>query len=400
MTSEKKNINKKNFDEAEEQEAGNLTEEEDDFEDISQNFIPAPASLLLPLQQSLKKEIKEHQSSRLPSNIANSCFIDSPLVALFATQNRILDFYFLFSLLKPEHIPTKQVVYSSSSQLSLVEEDLQFRRSVRRKLIQVTKRMRGLIVPNSYADRTIPSASKLISDLRQELATKARFHLGGEQQVSHVLSCQQDSLEWLLQLLEILQLHESVNRQVITVYVTNDMLTSQVNSLVLTSHRNEHASCLWMCHQWPANASVSSLLQIQDDSILHSPYRSASGTLYFRKITIMQFVPQMFFIIGLQRVLATSGQLNDIPVNIEETVNLNNHCFFLHAMVLRLGKETLKGHFVSVIQEPLHSSSSLSWKVYDNLRPTQERIFTNFEDILLDSSLQAKSTCVMLIYTT
>jgi hypothetical protein len=210
----------------------------------------------------------------------------------------------------------------------------------------------------------------------------------------HFESSQQESLEFLLQLFDIMQLNQTENTFRISCYGTNDLIhLAKPNECVLLSSREEHTSFVWDVMEWEKDATSASLLKTKDDSgLLKDPVRDKYHHEFFRRIEYKEACPKNILFLAIHRT-TKQNEVNDTAIHISDSIQHLK----IRGILVRHGSNAQNGHYTCFVSSPDSfegGDKKDTWFEYDDAQDPVIKKVNDFESL----KKQVASTCTLLYY--
>ena len=321
----------------------------------------------VPLEKKLPK--KSSHYNVFPTNMNNSCYIDSVLVALLMRPDPFTEYYVLNQKMEGAKTATKYIFGDVRS------KDASMRRIIQKTEKAITCGIRGEVImsPKQITGK--------VNSLRKLLGA-CNFHtdIGSHDQ--------QDASDFLNMLLEVFSMNDHIGAKHIIVRASNDLLSDDVapSDTVVTTSRVEDIGTVIYIDSWTSEDSSATILRTHTDEILDDGY-VFEDEWYIRKITDIVYVPKNFFIIHIDRTL--TGNKNTKPFELTEFVRISEtHVLALTAVVLHNGSSLDSGHYIT-----LFKSAGDVWYLYDDMikhGPTKLRAI-DFDSLASKYNMHSKT---------
>lgn len=316
-----------------------------------------------------------------PVNLSNSCFVDSVLVALFYDADVFVTTYILEATLKKVTKST-QLIFGDDA-----TTDLKQRRQIQKHLQKFCDTMRMSHVRKCRRSVVPTTLTEMVTTLRQLVSS-------GKLSGSNFANGQQhDAAEFLAAIASVFHLQTNVNKRLIQISGTNDLLTAVPTTQVVTSTREEEAGITHHVFDWSPETTTSSCLEnVSDSGILDRAYCGVDGAEYNRYLTVSKFIPSIFFIVHIDRTLRTAPQVDKTSFIVEERLMANGRYYNLMSIVLHNGQSVSHGHYTALI------CLKQKWHHYDDAKgyvvPVEQE---HFHDI--DRRYNVGNHAVLLFYS-
>lgn len=291
-------------------------------------------------------------------NVRNSCYMDSVLVSLFASPNKIMESSIIQKNFK-----------SQSSWITC--SDKNSRKKIQIELVRIINSFRGY---ENVRD---------CKDLRKSLEScngSQQFHKGG----------MQDAGEFLLYLFNIFEVN--VTKKHRATYVTNS-IANPPKDYVKTF--TEVQDCTPLINipslRLEKGLDVTKFLNDTEDAIFSKEdfYRhTETGIRYRRRIENTRVVETSYIVFNVERIIYTTDRFINTKINIPDylVVGKNNVVLNLNAVVVYVSS-----HYTCYFK------NSDVWYYYDDLDNSTVEI-GDYTD-LLESSPSVQRNCTLLFYT-
>jgi hypothetical protein len=327
-------------------------------------------------------------NKNLPTNIDQSCFVTSVLVALMLEEDEYVNSHMLMAILHQEREPSKRLFDPNDAM-----KDRRHRTRMQNVLIKFTNAIRGNGDALPVGDdeqkvgrRTRRSSNRRLSNitikcLRAMMATAFTSDYSDGNQ--------HDAMEFLQSLLSVFSLdHRGGGLTKHRVFCTNDLLSQNPSESVEVSNWSDNDSGI-VCRQDVQNqASLDNPLQFSSDDILHDGfYHAESDQTFFRKNTMAEYLPQTStFIIHIDRSIANLTTPQNAPVA--------RHIgpYDLRSAVIHDARGNNRGHYTSII----FAKNGDTYHFDDNRDNQMHDVSTTLEDVI-DRIMAERAT--ILIYT-
>lgn len=292
-------------------------------------------------------------------NVKNSCYMDSVLVSLFASPNKIME----------DKIIQKNFKLSNSSWITCSEKNS--RQKIQIQLIRIINSFRGY---EFVRDCTRLRESLQLCNGSQE------FHSGQ----------MQDAGEFLLYLFNIFEV-EVVTKHRAT-YVTNS-LANPPKDYVRTFKEIQHCTPLINIPslRLQKGLDITTFLNETDDAIFSKEdfYRhEETGIRYRRRIENIKVIEGHYIVFNVERVLYQTDKFIDTKINVPDHIitGRDRKVLYLNAVVVYLNR-----HYTCYFK------NNDIWYYYDDLDNSTIEIGDYYELLQARPSIQRNGT--LLFYT-
>lgn len=298
------------------------------------------------------------QQIDLPTNAANSCYVNSVLVALLlptSSTNTFVRDHLLFGVLQVQPDPSKRVFDAINARA-----DLRDRRRVQRILVKLSRCFHNgklLLQDNNHEEQESRQAPRY--DLRRHSCNSDVDLLRGllstaRNGTNFADGNQHDAAVFLSALLGVFAPSMPSGVALHTVHGTNDLLSPQyaAQDLIQTSvHQDIQAGLIWRVDVWEAKQETSSLLSTREDDVLEDGFAADNGVHYLRRTSETQFFPHNMCILHIDRAAYALGDdtqpPNRSPIQVNYSINGGKHV--LVAAVLHDGNQINQGHYTTLV---------------------------------------------------
>lgn len=292
-------------------------------------------------------------------NTRNSCYIDSVLVSLFASQNKIMDDNIIFKKFR-DNVPDKSSWITCNS-----------RKKIQIELIRIINSFRGY---ENVRDCT---------SLREAMSGcpgSQEFHRGG----------MQDAGEFLLYLFNIFEVNVAKKHR--ATYVTNSIANPPKDYIKTFSEVQDCTPLLNIPSlRVEKGLDPTKFLNDTEDAIFSKEdfYRhEETGIRYRRRIETTKLLESSYIVFNVERILYRTDSFINTKISVppQVVVNKNNPVLNLNAVVVYVS-----GHYTCYFK------NGEVWYYYDDLDNSTTEI-GDYTD-LIQSSPSVQRNCTLLFYT-
>ena len=297
------------------------------------------------------------QELDLPTNSANSCYVNSVLIALLLPTSSTGTFVrdnLLFGVLQVQPDPSKRVFDATDSRA-----DLRDRRRVQRILVKLARSFhngRLLLQESKHEEQqlSVPRCNLQKRSCNAEVDLLRGLLSTSRNGMNFADGQQHDAAEFLSTLLSVFAPSLPSGVALHTVHGSNDLLAPKyaVQDLIQTSARkDEYAGLVWRVSTWEAMQETASMLYIREDDVLADGFAAKDGVHYLRRISEAQFSPHDMCILHIDRAAHVFGDANQLPNRTPLRVNteINGGKHMLVAAVLHDGIRISSGHYTTLV---------------------------------------------------
>lgn len=291
-------------------------------------------------------------------NVRNSCYMDSVLVSLFASPNKIMESSIIRKNFK-----------SQSSWVTCTEKNS--RQKIQIELIRIINSFRGYEV--------VRDCTALRKSL-QNCNGSQQFHGGG----------MQDAGEFLLYLFNIFEIEVVTKHR--STYVTNS-IANPPKDYVKTFTEVQHCTPLINIPslKLQKHLDITTFLNETDDAIFSKEdfYRhTETGLRYRRRIENIKVLESSYIVFNVERVLSGTGNFIRTKINVPENITVGEEKKVLHLNAVVV---YLNSHYTCYFKY------SDVWYYYDDLDNETTEIGDYYQLLEARPSIQKNGT--LLFYT-
>lgn len=289
-----------------------------------------------------------------PSNIGNTCYMDSVLFAMFAIPNIVLNNLTVNSTFK--------IRYTEDICGKNINQDLIIRTDINNSIKKLVKSMHTKNISSQIS----------CYNLKQKIKKCKRL-------LVYYGDAQQDAGEFLTHIIDI---YDDINvaEKATTTYVTNNITEYNTDNMkIIGTVTDKKASIIKFVDAitlsfYGKNVDIRTFLSSTEDSGVFTKdnlYYDENRDSYIRRIAKESIVSTPYLIFNIQRLNPIDGKKSKIKIYPSEIITLpiSGQRFSLSAIVVHLGGSS-GGHYIAYIR------CENKWLLYDDMEDGIEEIGT------------------------
>jgi len=289
-----------------------------------------------------------------PSNIGNTCYMDSVLFAMFAIPNIVLNNLTVNSTFK--------IRYTEDICGKNINQDLIIRTDINNSIKKLVKSMHTKNISSQIS----------CYNLKQKIKKCKRL-------LVYYGDAQQDAGEFLTHIIDI---YDDINvaEKATTTYVTNNITEYNTDNMkIIGTVTDKKASIIKFVDAitlsfYGKNVDIGTFLSSTEDSGVFTKdnlYYDENRDSYIRRIAKESIVSTPYLIFNIQRLNPIDGKKSKIKIYPSEIITLpiSGQRFSLSAIVVHLGGSS-GGHYIAYIR------CENKWLLYDDMEDGIEEIGT------------------------